>query len=128
MKGKIIFGLLLVAALVDNTALAISQSYRAQLERSGCTQVTDDNGCDIHKSRAENERNERRLQQRHGNSLDQLSSEIDTIIGADYGDAVNYLYEHGWRSAGLETYKKAGWKMRVIIQSGKIANAQIIGH
>ena len=35
-------------------AHAISAKYAAQLERSGCTQVTEAQGCDIHKTKAEN--------------------------------------------------------------------------
>lgn len=35
-------------------AHAISEKYRQQLERSGCTQVTEGNGCDITKTKAEN--------------------------------------------------------------------------
>lgn len=35
-------------------AYAISSNYAQQLERSGCTQVTETQGCDIHKSKAEN--------------------------------------------------------------------------
>ncbi len=33
---------------------AINHKYAEQLERSGCTQVTEAQGCDIHKSKAEN--------------------------------------------------------------------------
>ncbi|MFM5739095.1 hypothetical protein ACET6T_10250 [Aeromonas veronii] len=33
---------------------AISAKYAEQLERSGCTQVTEAQGCDIHKTKAEN--------------------------------------------------------------------------
>ncbi|WP_421231034.1 hypothetical protein [Aeromonas sp. 603079] len=35
-------------------AYAISAKYAEQLERSGCTQVTEAQGCDIHKTKAEN--------------------------------------------------------------------------
>ncbi|MFR9704499.1 hypothetical protein ACL00O_18610 [Aeromonas sanarellii] len=35
---------------------AINAKYAEQLERSGCTQVTEAQGCDIHKSKAENAR------------------------------------------------------------------------
>ncbi|WP_421285701.1 hypothetical protein [Aeromonas veronii] len=35
-------------------AHAISAKYVEQLERSGCTQVTEAQGCDIHKTKAEN--------------------------------------------------------------------------
>ncbi|MBZ6072035.1 hypothetical protein [Aeromonas schubertii] len=47
--------LLLSLALMGMTpAYAISAKYRQQLEQSGCTQVTEAQGCDIHKSKAEN--------------------------------------------------------------------------
>lgn len=37
-----------------NPAYAIDAKYRAKLERSGCTQVSEMQGCDINKSKAEN--------------------------------------------------------------------------
>ena len=44
-----------VALLSLNTsAYAISAKYRQQLERSGCTQVSEAQGCDITKTREEN--------------------------------------------------------------------------
>jgi hypothetical protein len=39
---------------VHNSAYAISAKYRQQLERSGCTQVSEAQGCDITKTREEN--------------------------------------------------------------------------
>ncbi|HDR2622064.1 TPA: hypothetical protein QCI71_002959 [Enterobacter chuandaensis] len=53
MKKRFITTLTL-AAILSSPAHAISEKYRAQLERSGCTQVTDGNGCDIHKTKAQN--------------------------------------------------------------------------
>jgi hypothetical protein len=43
-----------IAALLPAAALAISAKYAEQLEKSGCTQVSEAQGCDIKKSRAEN--------------------------------------------------------------------------
>ncbi|OQW68478.1 MAG: hypothetical protein BVN35_19750 [Proteobacteria bacterium ST_bin11] len=40
--------------LVQTPAYAINAKYRQQLERSGCTQVSEAQGCDIRKSKAEN--------------------------------------------------------------------------
>jgi hypothetical protein len=37
-----------------NSAYAIDAKYRAKLERSGCTQVSELQGCDVNKSKAEN--------------------------------------------------------------------------
>lgn len=46
---------LLLTLATAAPAHAISAAYRAKLERSGCTQLTDGNGCDIHKTKAQNE-------------------------------------------------------------------------
>lgn len=45
---------LVIAALASTSAQAIDAKYRKQLERSGCTQVSEAQGCDITKTRAEN--------------------------------------------------------------------------
>lgn len=45
---------LVIAALASTSAHAIDAKYRKQLERSGCTQVSEAQGCDITKTRAEN--------------------------------------------------------------------------
>lgn len=44
----------LLAALLQVPAHAINATYARQLERSGCTQVSETQGCDIRKSKAEN--------------------------------------------------------------------------
>lgn len=43
-----------VFLLAHNSAYAISEKYRQQLERSGCTQVSELQGCDITKTKEEN--------------------------------------------------------------------------
>ena len=43
-----------LALVAAAPAHAISAKYREQLERSGCTQLTDGITCDIHKTKAEN--------------------------------------------------------------------------
>jgi len=42
------------ALFAQSSAFAINAKYAQQLERSGCTQVSEAQGCDIHKSKAEN--------------------------------------------------------------------------
>ncbi|XXD10329.1 hypothetical protein ACMYSN_05850 [Klebsiella sp. R445] len=44
MKAKYIIGVALVAGSLFQPVFAISEAYRAQLERSGCTQVSEANG------------------------------------------------------------------------------------
>ncbi|MFY0732022.1 hypothetical protein [Pseudomonas sp. NFX15] len=51
---KIILPALAILLVAQSPAYAISDKYRKQLEKSGCTQVSELQGCDIHKSKAEN--------------------------------------------------------------------------
>ncbi|MBJ8417731.1 hypothetical protein [Acinetobacter courvalinii] len=43
-----------MAYVVMNSAYAIDAKYREQLERSGCTQISEAQGCDINKTAEEN--------------------------------------------------------------------------
>ncbi|TXL19953.1 hypothetical protein BMR06_07335 [Methylococcaceae bacterium HT5] len=53
MKNKIIITLI-TALLVSTSAHAINKKYRQQLERSGCTQTSEIQGCDVTKTKEEN--------------------------------------------------------------------------
>jgi hypothetical protein len=44
----------LVTLMSQSSAFAINAKYAQQLERSGCTQISEGQGCDITKTRAEN--------------------------------------------------------------------------
>lgn len=52
---KKFLSILAMAVVVSTPAHAISAKYRAQLERSGCNMTNESQGCDIHKTKAENE-------------------------------------------------------------------------
>ncbi|MCU1763009.1 hypothetical protein NTD84_25240 [Pseudomonas sp. 14P_8.1_Bac3] len=54
--NKIILPVLAILLTAQSPAYAINDKYRKQLEQSGCTQVSETQGCDIHKSKAENAR------------------------------------------------------------------------
>lgn len=54
MNKTRLFTTLTTALVAAAPAHAISAKYREQLERSGCTQMTDGITCDIHKTKAEN--------------------------------------------------------------------------
>jgi hypothetical protein len=54
MNKTWLFTTLTLALVAAAPAHAISAKYREQLERSGCTQMTDGTTCDIHKTKAEN--------------------------------------------------------------------------
>ena len=51
---KIILPALAMLIVAQSPADAINDKYRKQLEQSGCTQMSELEGCDIHKSKAEN--------------------------------------------------------------------------
>jgi hypothetical protein len=53
MYGRSI-ALTVAALLAQSSAFAINAKYAQQLERSGCTQATEAQGCDITKTKAEN--------------------------------------------------------------------------
>ncbi|WCM52334.1 hypothetical protein OH720_04755 [Pseudomonas sp. WJP1] len=52
--NRIILPTLAILLLAQAPAHAINDKYRQQLEKSGCTQVSEAQGCDIHKTKAEN--------------------------------------------------------------------------
>lgn len=54
MQAKLLIALGIVLYGSMNSAYAIDAKYRQQLEQSGCTQVSEAQGCDISKSKEEN--------------------------------------------------------------------------
>ncbi len=53
MKKKLAIAIVTILS-VHTSAYAINAKYRQQLERSGCTQVSEAQGCDITKTKEEN--------------------------------------------------------------------------
>ena len=51
---KIRIFIIATALMASASAHAIDEKYRQKLERSGCTQVSEAQGCDINKTKAEN--------------------------------------------------------------------------
>ncbi|MCH7340513.1 hypothetical protein [Acinetobacter higginsii] len=54
MQAKLLIALGIVLYGSMNSAYAIDAKYRQQLEQSGCTQVSEAQGCDITKNKEEN--------------------------------------------------------------------------
>lgn len=92
MKKKIQLVLATAVLATAFQASAISEHYRQQLERSGCTQVTDGNGCDIHKSKAENA-----SASHHTADTVSSSSLNKTLQGKSVTQATRTLKNTGWR-------------------------------
>ncbi|KAA1046996.1 hypothetical protein [Pseudocitrobacter sp. 73] len=96
MKAKIVIPAALLAALFCQPALAISEAYRAQLERSGCTQVSEANGtCDVNASHHHNHKVKL--------SANDVAYQLDSHIAGKYeGQAVDYMQTQGWQPANDE--------------------------
>lgn len=85
--------ILAITAMSAGPAYAISAKYRAQLEASGCTQMTDGMTCDIHKTKAQN-------------TLRQTQSEeIDAMIGQPISDIAEHLLAEGWKPQNGRWYQ-----------------------
>lgn len=55
--NKLMISALTFAAIATTPAYAINANYRAQLERSGCTEMNAGTTCDIHKTKTQNKAN-----------------------------------------------------------------------
>ncbi len=83
MMKKVIMAVMLSGLMISN-AFAISESYRAKLEKSGCTQVTEAKGtCDINKSKAANSQ--------HKDTVYKLD-DVSVVIKSDQSVTVNGKY------------------------------------
>ncbi|WP_318378300.1 hypothetical protein [Enterobacter sp.] len=83
MMKKVIMAVMLSGLMISN-AFAISESYRAKLKKSGCTQVTEANGtCDINKSKAANSQ--------HKDTVYKLD-DVSVVIKSDQSVTVNGKY------------------------------------
>ena len=90
MKMKLILAIA-IALLTQNSAYAINKTYRKQLERSGCTQVTEAQGCDITKTKAEN------AKAGFGGEASQAKSvNINDIKGMDSIKAIDEMRARGF--------------------------------
>lgn len=81
---KAIFATLALAAICQSPAHAISEKYRQQLEHSGCTQQTEFQGCDVHKTKAQNAR---AGVGRHDDTKANATAGLSAFVG-------NYLASH----------------------------------
>jgi hypothetical protein len=104
-------------------AHAISASYRAKLERSGCTQVTEGNGtCDIHKTKAQNQARfatDPVIKERH-----EINAFLeDSVIGKSTDDAYKALSKHGFNNPEPLTWVKGKNKILVDVNSNSIVIA-----
>lgn len=125
MMKKLLISALTLAAIMAAPAHAISEKYRAQLERSGCTQVTDGNGCDIHKTKAQNTAAAKpalTAKQQYS----QITGEAESILNMKSNVAKDYLVKKGWNHQSNGDWSKAGHQLRIVEENGVVRNAQIV--
>lgn len=78
-------------------AHAISAHYREQLDRSGCTMVTDSNGtCDIHKTKAQNAKAAQTPAMQERAKIAAMLE--DSVIGQSTDDAYAALEKSGFQN------------------------------
>lgn len=122
---KMAFYAILLVILTASPAHAISEMYRSQPERSGCTQVTDGHGCDIHKTRAQNAASASKpalsAKQQHG----QIVGEAETILAMKGIAAEEYLVEKGWKQQSSSQWIKAGHVLNIVEDGGVVRSAQL---
>lgn len=113
MKNKIAVLAMLVASVVTIPAHAISASYRAKLERSGCTQVTEaDGSCDVHKTKAQNAKGKT------------FAAEADHVLNKPISTSAEYLLSKGWLpNNGL--WKKQGYTLSLEVKDETVVNTQL---
>lgn len=93
---KLILTTVALTVLAASPAHAINAKYRAQLERSGCTQVTEADGtCDIHKTKAENAKTVNT--ETNGDHAAKLRAMGEDLLGTKVGESSETLKANGFQ-------------------------------
>lgn len=92
---KIIYSVLALAIVATGPAHAINAKYRAQLEHSGCTQESINYGCDIHKTKIQNEKLSRLPKTKAGE--EQRAWMEENALGANINELADTLLAKGWK-------------------------------
>lgn len=97
MMFKKQFAVMVLAMATVLPAHAISAHYREQLDRSGCTMVTDSNGtCDIHKTKAQNAKAAQTPAMQERAKIAAMLE--DSVIGQSTDDAYAALEKSGFQN------------------------------
>lgn len=108
----------LLSAVAISPAHAISAKYRAQLEHSGCTQVSDANGsCDITKSKAQNAK--------AGSGYKALSADAEYAMNKPISEVAEYLLSKGWKPNNGD-WHKSGHILRLVVENNNVVNSQLM--
>lgn len=122
---KLILTTVALAILAASPAHAINAKYRAQLERSGCTQVTAGDGtCDIHKTKEENAKTAKPKDNVHAAQLRAMGEDL---LGTDAEEAAGVLKAHGFQQTdpGIWFNPKTNDVVKTTIRNGVISTTTI---
>ncbi|EMF0717951.1 hypothetical protein [Citrobacter sp. Marseille-Q6884] len=123
---KLILSTLTLAILVTAPAHAINAKYRAQLERSGCTQITEADGtCDIHKTKAQNAATAKpKTNDAHAGQIRAMGEDM---LGTKAGDAAAVMKTHGFQQTdpGIWYNPKTNDVIKTTIRDGVISTITI---
>ncbi|HFU2857259.1 TPA: hypothetical protein ACGQ50_000798 [Enterobacter cloacae] len=150
---KALLAVAALAALYQFPAHAISESYRQQLENSGCTQVTENQGCNLNMSREWNARHgfgEQREDhhwgrhnddehgwkrhadpRQHHHRREEKRREIeaflrDSVIGQDVSDARQALFGYNCERLGMDHWMKDDFEIRLTSLGGRVRSGRIV--
>ncbi|WP_426617117.1 hypothetical protein [Raoultella sp. R2A007] len=130
MKAKYIIGVALVAGSLFQPVFAISEAYRAQLERSGCTQVSEANGtCHVGHASHQYQDADNHKRNARREAAEDIAHDLDAnIAGMYHGQAVDFMQEEGWHSINDEhtRWKKSGFTVAFdMTTSGRLAGVTV---
>ncbi|EIP9221067.1 hypothetical protein LT875_002514 [Salmonella enterica] len=126
--------------LVPHNANAMSESYRRQLENSGCTQVSEAQGCNLNMTRQWNEdhgfipreHGSRHHADRsaHHHRYEAKRREIeaflrDSVINQDVDDARQALYDYGCERLGTDHWMKDDHEIRLTSMGGVVRSGRV---
>lgn len=114
---KLLLAVLVIASL---PAHAINAHYREQLERSGCTQVTDGHGCDIHKTK---EQNKKAISSQEARLA--LEAEAYRVVDKPISDGAEYLLSKDWKPDN-GVWKKQGYTLTLKMKDNNVIDFNLI--
>ncbi|MGK3122870.1 hypothetical protein ACCY16_01940 [Candidatus Pantoea formicae] len=119
-----------VLLFAASNAFAISQAFRLQLERSGCTQQTAGNGCDIRKSKAQNKAAMQTLQAAANRERHEVTEFLqDSVAGQKLSAGKKALEGYGFTESDPNVWIKSGdhdiYVVHLNSRSGRITSAEI---
>lgn len=122
---KTALAVITLALVATAPAHAINAKYRAQLERSGCTEMNAGTTCDIHKTKAQNAA----VIQKENDTKATEHAEVmafieDSILGEKVDDAKAALSGYGFKETDPNLWYKDGHTITLTTKKGVAVEAK----